>query len=143
MTERSASDIDLAEALIAVHGRFRRTLLVAKTDEISPTQSAVIGRLLRDGPQTTADLARAEGVRPQSMGATIAGLVELGLAVREPHPTDGRRALVQLTTVGREARAGSHASRTRLVADRLAGLPAEDRAAVERAIDVLGSLVDP
>ena len=138
----SRTDLDLAEELLATYGRLRRALLAVKTDDITPTQSAVIGRLIRDGAQSTADLARAEGVRPQSMGATVAGLVEQGLAVRESDPEDGRRAVVRLTAAGHEARDGSRATRARLIAERLAGLPADDRTALERSLTVLGDLID-
>ncbi|MFZ7087487.1 MarR family winged helix-turn-helix transcriptional regulator [Curtobacterium sp. RRHDQ10] len=136
-------DLDLAEELIALHGRFRRALLAAKTDEITPTQSAVLGRLVRDGTQSTADLARAEGVRPQSMGQTVAGLVEQGLVVRESDPDDGRRAVVRLTDAGRRTREGSRATRARLIAERLSALPSEDRAVLERALAVIDDLVGP
>jgi DNA-binding MarR family transcriptional regulator len=136
-------DLDLAERLMAMHGRFRRSLLAVKSDDITPTQSAVIGRLVRDGAQSTADLARAEGVRPQSMGQTVAGLVEQGLAVRDADPDDGRRAVVRLTDAGRAARDGSHATRARLIAERVSRLQSEDRTALERALAVIGELVDP
>jgi DNA-binding MarR family transcriptional regulator len=141
-TSTSRADLDLADGIITMYGRLRRTLLVAKTDDITPTQSAVIGRLIRDGAQSTADLARAEGVRPQSMGATVAGLVEQGLAVRESDPEDGRRAVVRLTPAGHEARIGSRATRARLLAERLAGLPSEDRTTLGRSLTVLGDLID-
>jgi len=36
-------------------------------------------------------LARAEGVRQQSMGATISALEEAGLVKGSPDPADGRR----------------------------------------------------
>ena len=53
---------------------------------------------------TTADLARAEAVKPQSMGATLAELEREGLVERQPHPTDGRQVLFALTDEGVEAR---------------------------------------
>ncbi len=36
------------------------------------SQKSVLTRLEREGPATVTTLARAEGVRPQSMGATMA-----------------------------------------------------------------------
>ena len=53
---------------------------------------------------TTADLARAEFVKPQSMGTTLADLEQAGLVQRRPHPTDGRQVLFELTAEGVEAR---------------------------------------
>ena len=48
------------------------------------------------------DLARAEGVRPQSMGATVAALEEAGLVRREPDPADRRKSSISLSEVARE-----------------------------------------
>jgi DNA-binding MarR family transcriptional regulator len=64
------------------------------------TESAVLARLAKDGAATTADLARAESVKPQSMGATVATLEELGLVQRKPHRTDGRQMNIELTAKG-------------------------------------------
>jgi DNA-binding MarR family transcriptional regulator len=68
----------------------------------SPTQFAVLSRLSTAGAQTTADLARAERMRPQSMRTTLVPLEELGLIKRVPHPTDGRQSLVSLTPEGEQ-----------------------------------------
>ena len=68
------------------------------------SQAFVLGRLDKEGPATTADLARAEGVKPQSMGTTVASLEELELVQRKPHPTDGRQVYIALTAKGAEMR---------------------------------------
>ena len=78
----------------------RRVRAAAASHELSLTESAVMGRLAKDGPATTAELARAEGMKPQSMGATIAALEERGLVERTPHPTDGRQVNIELTAKG-------------------------------------------
>jgi DNA-binding MarR family transcriptional regulator len=64
-------------------------------------QVAVIGRLDRDGPATVSTLARAEGMRPQSMGANIAALETAGMVIGAPHPSDGRQTLWSLTAACR------------------------------------------
>ncbi|WP_131824194.1 MarR family winged helix-turn-helix transcriptional regulator, partial [Mycobacteroides abscessus] len=99
----SPSAPDLASDLLTIYGRIRRTLLTGKSDEVTASQTAALGRLLRHGESTTADLARAEGVRPQSMGATIQALVDLGLVERRQDPADGRRTLVRATPAGASA----------------------------------------
>jgi len=68
--------------------------------EFSWTQKAVLSRLEKDGPATSADLARAEGVKPQSMSTALALLEKMGLVERKPHPTDGRQINIKLTTKG-------------------------------------------
>ena len=68
--------------------------------EVSWTQQAVLRRLEKNGPATSADLARAEGVRPQSMSTALGLLEKKGLVERKPHPTDGRQINIQLTARG-------------------------------------------
>ena len=63
-------------------------------------QMAVLGRLDREGPASTSDLAAAERMRPQSMAQTVRDLESAGLVSRRPDPDDGRRALVELTPAG-------------------------------------------
>lgn len=144
MTDAPETDVtDLADAVLTMHGRLRRSLLASKADEVTASQTAALGRLLRYGPATVADLARAEGVRPQSMGATVQALVDLGLAERRADPTDGRRAIVSATPAGAAAREATWAVRNRELADRLATLSEADRRLVARAMAVLGPIVDP
>jgi DNA-binding MarR family transcriptional regulator len=138
----SAEPADLASELLALHGRIRRTTLVGKPDEVTASQSAALGRLVRDGATTTAELARAEGVRPQSMGATIQVLVDLGFVAREQDPTDGRRTIVTATAAGRAVREDSLRSRTRMLAERLAALDPDDRAVLARSFAILRPLVE-
>ncbi|WP_022903409.1 MarR family winged helix-turn-helix transcriptional regulator [Curtobacterium sp. B8] len=141
MTPQDAAD--LASALLTIHGRIRRTLLTGKSDEVTASQTAALGRLLRYGESTVADLARAEGVRPQSMGATVQALVDLGYAERRQDPSDGRRTLVRATPAGAAAREDAWSARSRVLADRLAALTPEDRATVARSLEILEPLVEP
>jgi len=66
------------------------------------SQAAVIIRLERDGPATASALARADGVRPQSMGATVAALETAGLVKGSPDPADGRQTILSLTDTCRK-----------------------------------------
>ena len=81
--------------------------------EFSWTQKAVLRRLEKHGPATAADLARAEGVKPQSMGTALALLEKMGLVERKAHPTDGRQINIKLTargiTLRRNTKEATHA----------------------------------
>ncbi|MFJ9419613.1 MarR family winged helix-turn-helix transcriptional regulator [Streptomyces sp. NPDC101227] len=94
--ERLATDLGAAVSLLMRHLR-----AASPQGELSPTQRAVIGRIDTDGPATTAALARAELVRPQSMRMTLSALEERGVLARSPHPTDGRQVVFSLTDEGR------------------------------------------
>ena len=88
----------------AVGQLVRRVRAAAASHELSLTESAVLARLAACGPATTADLARAESMKPQSMGTTVAALEEMGLVERKPHPTDGRQMNIELTAKGAAVR---------------------------------------
>src|SRR3984957_12925771 len=91
--------------LLSVTGQLTRRLrAVSNTRELTWSQVAIMARLEEAGPLTTADLARAESVKPQSMGGTLAAMEEEGLVERQPHPTDGRQILYALTDEGRDAK---------------------------------------
>ena len=82
--------------------RLRRKLTeLAAEDDLTPSQTAVLIRIAKNGPASTSELAGAERVRPQSMATTLAGLDRHGLITRKPDPDDGRRQLITLTPQGR------------------------------------------
>jgi DNA-binding MarR family transcriptional regulator len=85
-------------------GRLRRRLHEAyDSQELSMSQVSVLSRLDKDGPASVTELAAAERVRQQSVGAILTVLGDRGLIERHPDPNDGRRALVSLTAAGRES----------------------------------------
>jgi DNA-binding MarR family transcriptional regulator len=89
----------LASELRVVLGHLIRRLRTEHRFSLS--QGSVLGRLDREGPQSTSRLAAAERVRPQSMGQTVGELESQGLIARRPDPADGRSALLELTEAGR------------------------------------------
>ncbi len=65
--------------------------------DLTPSQTAVLLRLEKDGSATVSGLARAEGMRPQSMRAVVSPLQESGLVSGASDPGDGRQTLMSLT----------------------------------------------
>ena len=94
----------VAELSLAIGKLVRRLRMEANPGELTLSQITTLARLDRSGAMTTADLARSEFVKPQSMGTTLADLEQEGLVRRRPHPTDGRQVLFELTAKGVEAR---------------------------------------
>src|ERR1700749_2714194 len=94
---------NLAAELHGLVGKLKRRLREqASAGDLTPSQSAVLRHLGRDGPTTVTALAKMEGVRPQSMGATVAGLEALGLVKGAPDAKDGRQTILSLTPSCRE-----------------------------------------
>jgi DNA-binding MarR family transcriptional regulator len=101
---RKSLEVSVSDLIQALGLLLRRARAAAAKHELSLTEAAVMKRLATDGPATTADLARAESMKPQSMGATIAALEEMGMVARKPHPTDGRQVNIELTAQGAAVR---------------------------------------
>lgn len=108
MERLSESAAEAARDLRVLFSRLRRRMReVATDDDLTPSQTAVLTRLWKEGASSTSALASVERVRPQSMAATVAALHQHGLIQRAPDPEDGRRQVISLTTAGRR-RAESH-----------------------------------
>jgi DNA-binding MarR family transcriptional regulator len=80
----------------------RRWRSLGVDDDLTPSQTAVLTRLWKEGASSASALAGAEGVRPQSMATIVAALEQRGLVERSPDPEDGRRQVVSLTVKGRQ-----------------------------------------
>jgi DNA-binding MarR family transcriptional regulator len=131
----------LASDLRVVFGQLVRRLRAENTFSLS--QGAVLGRLDREGLRSVSDLAAAERVRPQSMAQTVGDLEADGLVTRAPDPTDGRRALVQLTDAGREKVLADRRRRDGWLATAIRDtLTPEEQEALARAVPLLRRLVD-
>jgi DNA-binding MarR family transcriptional regulator len=115
-----------------------------RTESAFPAhQLMVLGRLDREGPRTTSQLACSERVRPQSMASTVADLVAAGLVSRRPDPGDGRQVLLELTDEGRTVLERERRARTSWLAAAIGvELDEADRAALDQALVLVRRLLD-
>ena len=120
----------------------RRLRAATASDELSWTESSVMSRLAKEGPSTTADLARAEGIKPQSMGTTIAALEERGIVERKPHPTDGRQVNIALTSKGAAVRKSAKEARWGWLAQAVAQLDEQERETLFAAGQIMERLAN-
>ncbi|KLU23137.1 MarR family transcriptional regulator [Caballeronia mineralivorans PML1(12)] len=108
----AAHALAVAGELRVVLGKLKRKLREeASLGDFTLSQMSVLSRLEREGPATVTTLARAEGVRPQSMGATVSALETAGFVSGAPDPTDGRQTILSLTTACRQWIKASRAAR--------------------------------
>jgi DNA-binding MarR family transcriptional regulator len=139
---RKNLETSVADLMQAVGLLVRRIRAAAASHELSLTESTVLGRLARQGPATTADLARAESMKPQSMGTTIAALEEMGLVERKPHPTDGRQVNIQLTAKGVAVRNRAKDAKRTWLAEAMARLDERDQETLFQAGEIIKRLVE-
>jgi DNA-binding MarR family transcriptional regulator len=115
----------------------------ANKGDLSLSQMAVLGTLDREGPATVTTLARAEGVRPQSMGATVAALQEAGLVGGAPDPADGRQVMLSLTEAARSWIKASRAAREDWLSQAIRShLTSAEQQELASAIQLLRRIVD-
>jgi DNA-binding MarR family transcriptional regulator len=90
--------LETATELRVLIAKLRRRLAEqASPGDFTPSQASVLSRLLSDGPATLTALAKAEGMRPQSMSAIVSVLQADGVIVGEPDPADGRQTILALS----------------------------------------------
>ena len=137
---RAAADV--AVALQHSLGVLVRRLRQAQpTGALTFSESSALKHLDRDGPATSADLARKEQISPQSMGATLAALETRGLVARSADPADGRRVVVSLTATGAASLHDKRAARAEQLARALAdGFTREELDALRAAGPLLERL---
>jgi len=137
---RKTFDTAVTELAHAVAQLVRRVRVAGAPQDLSWTESAVMARLDKGGPATTAELARAEGVRPQSMGATVAALEEMGIVERKAHPTDGRQVNIALSARGAAMRNSSRDAKLTWLARSIAELDEADRKTLFAAVEIIKRL---
>jgi DNA-binding MarR family transcriptional regulator len=131
----------LASDLRLVLGQLMRRLRAEHTFSLS--QGAVLGRLDREGPQGTVELAAAERVRPQSMGQTLAELEAQGSVARRPHESDRRRTVIELTDEGRRVLAEDRKRRVGWLAEAIErDFSPEEQEVLARALRLLSRLAE-
>jgi DNA-binding MarR family transcriptional regulator len=135
----------LAQDLRAIFRALRRRLREqAPVGELTPSQSAVLARLEQCGASTASALARAEGMRPQSIGPIIAALDSAGIVQGAPDPADGRQTLLSITDTYREQlRVRREARQDWLERTIAAKLTAQEQGELHRAIALLWRIVEP
>jgi DNA-binding MarR family transcriptional regulator len=131
----------LASELRVVLGHLVRRLRTQHRFSLS--QGSVLGRLDREGGQSTSKLAAAERVRPQSMGQTVGELEAQGLVERHADPADGRSALIELTEAGRVELLEDRGRREGWLAEAIEeNFSEEERKVLDRAVPLLGRLAE-
>jgi DNA-binding MarR family transcriptional regulator len=133
----------LAGALFVSVGSVRRRLRQQQVSgDLSFPETAALARLDREGPATSAELARKEQISPQSMGATLSGLEERGLIARSADPHDGRRVVLTLTESGIRALHDRRRARVEQLARGLTGFSVHELKVLDDAAPLIMRLAE-
>lgn len=139
---RKNFDDSVSDFAHAIGLLLRRVRAASASHQLSWTEATVMGRLAKHGPATTAELARSESVKPQSMGATVASLEEGGFVERKPHPTDGRQVNIALTAKGMAVRSSAKDARRTWLAQAISELDERDRDVLFKASEIIQRLAE-
>ncbi len=139
---RKTYDIAVSDFSQSIGLLVRRARAAAASNELSWTETSVLKRLANQGPATTADLARAEGMRPQSMRPIVAALEEMGMIERKPHATDGRQVNLELTAKGSAVQKSAGDAKRTWLAQAIAQLDEQERETLFEAGRIIRRLAE-
>jgi DNA-binding MarR family transcriptional regulator len=144
-TETTATQRDLSEQAarlrLAVNRMARRLRQEASTD-LGPASIAALATIERSGPLTPSELARIEGIQRPTATRTLGRLTEDGLVTRTSDPSDGRSAIVQISSDGRKALSRLRKRKTAYLAKKMRALPDDDVATLARAAEILEQVLE-
>lgn len=122
--------------------RLNRRLRQERQTDLTPTQLSVLGTILTLGPSTPSAIAAHERVQPPSITRSLNCLVDEGLAIRDPHPDDGRQVIISVSDKGEAVLAEERDRRDQWLARRLADLTTAERKTLREAAALLEQLAE-
>lgn len=136
-------DNDTVIRLRRVVLRLARQLNAASVGEgLTPSQASVLGIVTNRGPLGLAELTEIEGLNPTMLSRVIGKLDSFGLLRRLRDPDDFRAIRVEVTPEGKRTYQRIAAQRAAIISERVAGLPAEQEAALVAALPALENLAE-
>jgi len=134
----------LAAQIRTILSRLKRRLREqGERGDLTPSQISVLLRLEKDGAATVSGLARAEGMRPQSMSSIVTSLQDAGLVGSSSDPNDGRQTLMSLSSKCEKLlREGRAARQDWLTTTILQKLSAQEQQKLSGALDLLSRLTE-
>jgi DNA-binding MarR family transcriptional regulator len=141
---QASVSLETAGELRVVLGQLTRRLRQqASSGDLTRSQTSVLARIDRDGPATKSELARAEGIQPQSMGTIISALEEAGIVSGVPDPADGRKIVFSLTESALEQLATGRLAREDWLWRAIqTQLTPDEQAELSRSVTLLRKLAD-
>jgi DNA-binding MarR family transcriptional regulator len=133
---------ELAARLRLAVTRTARRLRQQGGAELSPTLSAALATIARQGPLTPSELAAAERIQRPTATRLLARLEERGLVTKTADPVDGRLRRVAVSAAGTALLDETRARKDAWLARALDDLDEGDVAALERTAAVLERVLE-
>ncbi len=127
----------LSSNLIRVSRRIDRQVSVGG---LTSTEASVLGSIVACGPLGLSELAKQQAINRTMLSRVLGKLEAADLIVRRSSIADGRAIEVVATHMGVRLRERLIADRTRLLAEKLAGLPIETITTIIDAVPGLAEL---
>jgi DNA-binding MarR family transcriptional regulator len=130
--------LDVATHLHRAAIRLLRAVRVADDETgISAPKLSALSVLTFGGPTSLSGLARAEQVTPATMSKLVSDLEAAGLVAKRADREDKRGIRVEVTAKGRALMEEGRKRRLALLHKRMAKLPREERALLDRAAEIM------
>jgi DNA-binding MarR family transcriptional regulator len=114
---------------------------LASVQRLNFSTLSVLHSLSRGGPMRLTDLLVAEQIKQPALSSLVSKLEGAGWVSRRPDPSDGRAALLSLTSAGEMVVQSRHADRVAMLTRLTDRLDGHDRAVLADAQEVLLRLV--
>ena len=132
---------ELRSVLIRLYKKLRKKSVSA--EKLSLTERSTISLIYNNGTMLASELALVEKITTQSMSQVVNHLFELGLIVKTPSETDGRKVLISLSEAGKEIIEKVRTEKDEWLSDAIAdALTREEHDALIKALGALTKLVD-
>jgi DNA-binding MarR family transcriptional regulator len=135
-------DTDSVARLQSALGRSSRLLRERASGGLTPSQLAVLGALLREGPRQLTELSIAERINPTLLSRVVGRLEEDGFVLRRPHEQDRRAYLLSITDKGRALAEGIRRERCQALTERLTRIDPAQVDTLFGALTALEALAD-
>jgi DNA-binding MarR family transcriptional regulator len=133
-------DLDVAELTGVLESFVRMFIRLPSIQRLSFTTLSVLHTLARLGPMRLTELTASEQVTQSAVTQIVTKLERDGLVERRPDPSDGRAVLVRITPAGAAIVDGRRDDRIAHLRRLVAGLGAQERAAIAHALPALAHL---
>jgi len=144
MTARTDTAAERAAHVARLAGQLVRRIRDESTDGVglSLTQEWAISLLADSSGLTSAELARAQSVSPQTMSTAVSALSRAGYLSAGSDETDGRRKILHATAKGLDAVAQTRAVKQAWLQETLAGFSEEELRELDRGLALLDRIVE-